>query len=162
MAPTTRQHCRRIKDKDGHKRGHCIGTPGNIALSKDTTGRIRVSAAGQGRKRPVVKKSDPHPGTSAMMKRIRAQKVPKAPAAKPTLSLTQKLEALDRQIRRENKAKEMEVLSNKLWALDRKNNARTIQRHARARLAARRKNTWNGQVIEDLDDDRDPKTGRFR
>ena len=50
----TRAHCRAIPDKNGQKRGHCTGPPGNISLSNEKTGKIAVNAQGQGRRRTTT------------------------------------------------------------------------------------------------------------
>jgi len=84
MAPI-RQHCRKIKDKDGHKRGHCIGTPGNIALAKGTTGKVTVAAEGYGRRRGAIRSGPAnysdvlYQGTKAAVKTIKPKKAPRNP-----------------------------------------------------------------------------------
>ena len=78
-----RAHCRAIPDKNGQKRGHCMGTPGNIWLVHEKTGRIAVNAQGQGRHRRVVGKSVPV-GIPVTPSQVLAAKKPKPKAkAKP-------------------------------------------------------------------------------
>ena len=77
-----RAHCRNIKDKDWRKRGHCTGTPGNISLAKEPTGRIAVNA--QGTVRRLVK--NPVRTTYTTAAKVLAAKQPLAqPRTPPTV-----------------------------------------------------------------------------
>ena len=163
----TRAHCRNIKDdKDGRKRGHCQGTPGNISLAKEPTGRIAVNA--QGTVRRLVK--NPVRTTYTTAAKVLAAKQPLAQPRTPPTVVSRRTPPTPPTVVSRNP--QLAGLSDRDWHIARVMANRMLNKVKIIQRAYRDKHQRGGQRPAPMDSegvshldtptpDRNPSTGRF-